>query len=59
MKDAQLAPSQAPSLGTGNLAPPAAEQPAHPANIILRVKAWKDGASRTLVSDDKGDSPID
>ena len=59
MKDAQLAPSQAPSLGIGDLAPPAGKQPAHPANIILRVEAWKDGASRTPVSDDEGDSPID
>ncbi|KAH7369685.1 hypothetical protein BKA65DRAFT_470943 [Rhexocercosporidium sp. MPI-PUGE-AT-0058] len=46
-------------FGDRDLAPPAAKQPAHPANIILRVEAWKDGASRTPVSDHEGDSPID
>ena len=59
MKDAQLIPSQVLSLGTGDLTLPIAKQPAHPANIILRVEAWKDGTSRTPISDDEGNSPID
>jgi hypothetical protein len=55
----RLTQSQAQLSGTADHAVPAVKRPAHPADVIIRVEAWQDGAGGNPVSDDEGDSPID
>jgi hypothetical protein len=54
-----LAQHQAEFPGAHNQVSTTAKRPAHPADIIVRVEAWQDGAAKKPVSDDEGDSPID
>ena len=57
----QLPHGQAPLLRMQDhvVPTPVTRQPAQPADIIARVKEWRDGAGGNPVSDDECDSPID
>jgi hypothetical protein len=57
--DVRLTLAQALFPGAAHQTPPVTKPPAHPADIITRVEAWRDRAGGNPISDDEGDSPID